>query len=737
MDRLGPSLDSVMEKTKEDEFSLKTTLQIMDQVITRIQALHERHYIHRGIKPDNFCIGLPGSKTENTVYMIDFDNVKVFRDPETHMHIPYQEDRNPTVNPYWSSLTVDSRIESSRRDDMESAGYMAVFFLKGCLPWWYERECRPAYPEHCQKKDTTLEYLCADLPEELSTYISYSRSLKFDDEPDYEYCRGLLRRVFEREGYKDDGVYDWARSPQVSAWGGDDTDVETSEDGPSASQTEVTEACSTPPIVPSVQEEQEQQDGTDASSPSKPGIVERASDILREAFGKPKKAEITPSTTEHVEHTPPPPLSECTTSTAPADQDISEHHSSSIPQNISSPPTAIDIPSPAGNLSEIIHHGAPLTGRPQSKKKASLGGEEGSTVVDRAVGVGLEGVEDTPMGERSNPFSSVPLGELGLGAKPTPVAPSSEHGEIESDGSDSEEESGQLARGVRESAPEPVDPQSEGNTNIHFSSQPRILPAFDTKPYVPPSSHYPSQPQNQTSPSLSPKTSPKQETITLPIYPLPASPSRSISAPIVSSPSSAQSTPLPLPISSRGAPGQRDVPRIFPSLGSVVAEPAWSREGSPELGSELEVIPSSPPPSSLPKGLSLEQDEEEEYHPGKKRDHEPRLCEPRSEGPESLAFGSLRVHSPGSSVSPLSPVSPDITTPPSVYDSASASAASGGGTGVHSGSGSGVGTGTGTGTGKGKAPPLPSTLVATLQQQAEEQEEGAGLKKLTPIHPEE
>ncbi|TYJ53883.1 hypothetical protein B9479_005505 [Cryptococcus floricola] len=518
------------------------------------------------------------------------------------------------------------------------------------------------------------------------------------------------------------------------------------------------------PKVPSVQEEHEQQDGTDASPPSKPGIVERASDILREAFGKPKKAEITPFTTEHVEHAPAPPLSECTTSTAPADQDISEHRSSSIPPNISSPPTAIDIPSPAGNLSEIIHHGAPLTGRPQSKKKASLGGEEGSTVVDRAVGVGLEGVEDTPMGERSDPFSAVPLGELGLGAKPTlvagvgdmpvcqlpllsPAKPSSEHGEIESDGSDSEEESGQLARGVRESAPEPVDPQSEGNTNTHFSSQPRILPAFDTKPYVPPTSPHPSQPPNQTSPSLSPKTSPKQETVTLPIYPLPASPSRSISAPNVSSPSSPPSSALPLPISSRGAPGQRDVPRVFPSMGSVVAEPAWSREGSPELGSELEVIPASPPPpsSSHPQGLSLEEDGEEEYHPGEKREHEPRLCEPRSEGPESLAFGSLRVHSPGSTVSPLSPVSPDITTPPSVYDSASASAssASGGGTGVHSGSGSGSGSGAGTGTGmgegtgKGKAPPLPSTLVGTLQQQAEEQEEAAGLKKLTPIHPEE
>ncbi|TYJ51975.1 hypothetical protein B9479_007420 [Cryptococcus floricola] len=261
LDLLGPSLWTLINDFEEGKFSLKTTLQIVDQVITRIQTLHERHFIHRGIKPDNFCIGLPGSKTENKVYMIDFDGVKEFRDPKTHLHVPYREDQNPSSHPYWSSLAVDSRVQASRRDDMESLGYMAVNFLKGRLPWHFYSACRPAYPEHREKKDTTLDYLCQDLPEELATYITYCRSLRFDDEPDYDYCRGLFRKVFEREGFKDDGDYDWTTSeigldvrederspgsPQVSAQGGDDTDVETTEDGPSASQTEVTEACSTP-----------------------------------------------------------------------------------------------------------------------------------------------------------------------------------------------------------------------------------------------------------------------------------------------------------------------------------------------------------------------------------------------------------------------------------------------------------------------------------------------------------
>ncbi|ODN74125.1 hypothetical protein L202_07580 [Cryptococcus amylolentus CBS 6039] len=238
---LGPSLDKVVSDAKGSKFTLKTTLQVIDQIITRIQALHAQSFVHRGIKPDNFCLGPPGSLHENKVYMIDFDLAKKFRDPRTHLHLPYREDQDPVGNPYWSSVNVDLGIVGSRRDDMECMGYMAVFFVKGILPWHSDREGRSPYPESRKKKsETTVEYLCQDLPEEFATYMTYCRSLQFDDEPDYGYCRGLFRQVFEREGFEDDGVYDWGPSeleldiwenapspgsPRVSAWGdADDTD---------------------------------------------------------------------------------------------------------------------------------------------------------------------------------------------------------------------------------------------------------------------------------------------------------------------------------------------------------------------------------------------------------------------------------------------------------------------------------------------------------------------------------
>ncbi|WVQ73536.1 hypothetical protein IAR50_003112 [Cryptococcus sp. DSM 104548] len=490
------------------------------------------------------------------------------------------------------------------------------------------------------------------------------------------------------------------------------------------------------------------------SSPSKPGIVERASDILREAFGKNKKSEITPFTSEHIEH-----ASESSESTTPAAElsshpDVSDHSQSqaqSPPESgnerkLSTPPTAIYIPSPAGHRTDnTIQSGAPLTGRPHSKKPGQET-EQGSVMVESANGIGWEAVKVSPMGEESDPFSLVPLGALGLGGgekglqvkefggKPESnqprMPPSRTHlgpnyTESGQSGSEDEGTRGRLARDVRESAPEPVDPQSEGSTNTHAKPMPQTLPSFDNKPYSPPT-------ENQNQLEISPRSSPKkQETITLPIYPMPASPSRSISAPNVSS-----RAPLPLPLSSRVAPGQRDVPRVFPSKGSVVAEPAWSREGSPELGSELEPVPASPPPASPPPASPTPLSQSKAlpvcpsspaYRPGEKRDDvEPRLCEPRGEGPESLAFGMLRVRSPDPEAgagaetlaSPTSPLSPSIITPPTTTTT----------------------TEFGAGAGTGKAPPLPATVVATLQQQqlaVEGEEEGAAtLKKLTPIHPE-
>ena len=47
------------------------------------------------------------------------------------------------------------------------------------------------------------------LPDEFIDFMSYCRDLKFEEKPDYNYLRRILKNLFNREGYEYDYVYDW------------------------------------------------------------------------------------------------------------------------------------------------------------------------------------------------------------------------------------------------------------------------------------------------------------------------------------------------------------------------------------------------------------------------------------------------------------------------------------------------------------------------------------------------
>ncbi|KAJ8756165.1 hypothetical protein K2173_024712 [Erythroxylum novogranatense] len=209
MDLLGPSLEDLFSFCSR-KLSLKTVLMLADQMINRVELVHSKSFLHRDIKPDNFLMGL--GRRANQVYIIDFGLVKKYRDTSTHQHIPYRENKNLTGTARYASTNTHLGIEQSRRDDLESLGYVLMYFLRGSLPWQGLKAGtkKQKYEKISEKKvSTSIEALCRGYPTEFASYFHYCRSLRFDDKPDYAYLKRLFRDLFIREGFQFDYVFDW------------------------------------------------------------------------------------------------------------------------------------------------------------------------------------------------------------------------------------------------------------------------------------------------------------------------------------------------------------------------------------------------------------------------------------------------------------------------------------------------------------------------------------------------
>lgn len=178
---LGKSLQDF--KNKHYIFPLKLVLQIGIQLIELLQKIHEKGLIHRDIKPDNFLFGL--NDESKNLHIIDFGFCKSFIQDDKHM--PLKKTHNLIGSHTYASINAHKFIELSRRDDIESLGYMLIYFYLGSLPWQDISELSVTN-ENIHKiiinlKTKFLE--TSTVPTVLINYMKYVRNLGFEEKPNY------------------------------------------------------------------------------------------------------------------------------------------------------------------------------------------------------------------------------------------------------------------------------------------------------------------------------------------------------------------------------------------------------------------------------------------------------------------------------------------------------------------------------------------------------------------------
>ena len=185
MQLMGKSLEDLINIKKT--FPLKTVSLIGYQMINVLEYIHNKHIVHRDLKPDNFVVGL--NDLAKYLYLLDFGLAKKYRSSVTLKQYPLINKKKLTGTARYASINALRGFEQSRRDDLESAGYVLMYFLRGSLPW-------QGIPGKNKEE-------------------RYKKILQKKEGPDYDRLRDFFVNVLDKENEVFDYIYVWSTPEEI------------------------------------------------------------------------------------------------------------------------------------------------------------------------------------------------------------------------------------------------------------------------------------------------------------------------------------------------------------------------------------------------------------------------------------------------------------------------------------------------------------------------------------------
>ncbi len=173
------------------------------EMVKRLQHIHEKGFIHRDVKPDNFLFDLPDIYKDKEIdkknmYLVDFGFCKQYVLPNGN-HIPKILNKQLIGTPNYVSINMHNGIEPSRRDDLESVGYIMIhlFYRDEEIQMKHMSEIIAFKFNICSTDSLEQEKKLGFqlVPQIIKDYLNYCKQLKFEQTPNYDYLYAILEGV--------------------------------------------------------------------------------------------------------------------------------------------------------------------------------------------------------------------------------------------------------------------------------------------------------------------------------------------------------------------------------------------------------------------------------------------------------------------------------------------------------------------------------------------------------------